>query len=414
MFGSIVAMISASLIPSVLLVGIAPMARKPRPPLATGQLQGFKYFTLLGPLLERLRPVGTARDRAGNRDFFFDQYVSLLLLYFFSPALTSLRGLQQATGLDTVQKLLGCRRVALGSLSDASRVFDPEPLHAVIAELAQRVAPAPLPRDRESLRHLTAVDGSLLPALPRMAWALWRDDRHRAAKLHLHFEVARAIPVAATLTPGNTGEVTQLRGQLRPGRLYVLDRGYAAYRLLRDILDARSSFVVRLHDDAAFTVAQERPLSAAARAAGVVRDVVIARLGTDHHKDEVGRPLRIVVVATGKANPGGRPDALVLGTDQMDLAADLVALAYRFRWSVELFFRWLKCILGCRHLLGESLSGVTIQVDVALIASLLVTLWTGRKPTKRTFEMFCLYFTGWASAEELQRHIEQLPQQDSS
>ena len=104
----------------------------------------------------------------------------------------------------------------------------------------------------------------------------------------------------------------------------------------------------------------------------------------------------------------------MLGTDQMDLAADLVALAYRFRWSVELFFRWLKCILGCRHLLGESLSGVTIQVDVALIASLLVTLWTGRKPTKRTFEMFCLYFTGWASAEELQRHIEQLPQQDSS
>jgi Transposase DDE domain len=392
------------------------MARKPRPAPQAGQLQGFKYFAVVGPLLERLRPVGATRDRAGNRDFFFDQYAGLLLLYFFSPVLTSLRGLQQATALGKVQQLLGCRRVSLGALSEASRVFDPEPLREILAELAPRVAPAHLTADCEGLRHLTAVDGSLLPALPRMAWALWRDEGHRAAKLHLHFEVARGIPVQATVTPGNDAEVAQLRQSLQPGRLYVLDRGYAAYRLLRDILDARSSFVVRVHDNAAYAVAQERPPAAGARAAGVVRDVVLRRLGTGHHRDEVGRPLRLVAVATGKANPGGSPHVLLLVTDLLELDAELVALAYRFRWSVELFFRWLKCILGCRHLLGESLAGVTIQVYVALIASLLVTLWTGRKPTKRTFEMFCFYFQGWASTEEMQRHIEQLQQQqeDSS
>jgi hypothetical protein len=404
-------MISVSCTTSVLLSGILLMARKPRPPLQAGQLQGFKYFAVVGPLLERLRPVGTQRDRAGNRDFFFDQYVGLFLLYFFSPVLTSLRGLQQATGLDKVQKLLGGRRVSLGALSEASRVFDPEPVREILGELAQRVAPAQLPTDWEALRPLTAVDGSLLPALPRMTWALWQDDTHHAAKLHLHFEVARGIPVQATVTTGNDAEVTVLRNGLQPGRLYVLDRGYAAYRLLRDIRDARSSFIVRLQENAAYTGAQERPLTPAARAAGVVRDVVISRLGTAHHKDEVGQPLRVVVVATGKTNPDGRPNVLVLVTDLLDLAAELVALGYRFRWSVELFFRWLKCILGCRHLLGESLEGVTIQVYVALIASLLVTLWTGRKPTKRTFEMVCFYFMGWASADELQRHIEQLQEQ---
>lgn len=389
------------------------MARKPRPPLQASQLQGFKYFALLGPLLERLRPSGTARDKAGNRDFFFDQYAALLLLYFFSPALTSLRGLQQATGLDKVQKFLGCRRVSLGALSEASRVFDPELLQEIIGELARQVTPAQLPTDRETLRHLTAVDGSLLPALPRMVWACWQDAQHKAAKLHLHFEVARGIPVAATVTPANVGEVTQLRGQLQAGRLYVLDRGYAAYRLLREILDADSSFVVRLREDTAFDVEQERSASAAARAAGVVRDVVIARLGTAHHKDEIGQTLRLVMVATGKTNPDGSAPVLVLATDQLAWAAEMVALAYQQRWSVELFFRWLKCILGCRHLLGESLEGVTIQVCVALIASLLVTLWTGRKPTKRTFEMFCFFVMGWASAEEVQRHIEQLQEQDS-
>jgi hypothetical protein len=384
------------------------VARKANLPLQAAQLQGFKYFALVGDLLRRLRPSATQRDSAGNRELFFDQYAALFLLYFFSPVLTSLRGLQQATELDKVQKLLGCRRVSLGSLSEASRVFDPEALKEILHELAQRVAPAQLPGDWEALRHLTAVDGSLLPALPRMAWALWQDDRHHAGKLHLHFEVARGVPVQATLTTGNDSEVAQLRDHLQRGRLYVLDRGYAAYRLLRDILDAGSSFIARLQEDAAFTVKQERPLTPAATAAGVIQDVVLERLGTSHHKDEVGRALRIVVVATGKVNPDGSPNVLVLCTDQLGLAAELVALGYKFRWSVELFFRWLKCILGCRHLLGESLAGMTIQVYVALMASLLITLWAGRQATKRTFEMFCWYFAGWASAEEVQRHIEKL------
>lgn len=403
-------MISVSCTTAALLPGILPKAKNPRPPLQAGQLQGFKYFALVGPLLERLRPVATQRDAAGNRDFFFDPYAGLFLLYFFSPVLTSLRGLCQATELDKVQKLLGCRRVALGALSEASRVFDPEPLQEIIAELARRVAPAQLPSDWEALRHLTAVDGSLLPALPRMAWALWQDDRHHAAKLHLHFEVARGIPVQATVTTGKAAEVTQLRQHLQAGRLYVLDRGYAAYRLRRAILDARASFLVRLREDAAFTVAHERAVTPAARAAGVVRDLVISRLGTEHHKDEIGRPLRVVVVATGPRNAESSGNVLVLVTDQLDLAAELVALGYRFRWSVELFFRWLKCILGCRHLLSTSANGVTLQVYLALIASLLVSLWTGHRPTKRAYEMFCFYFSGWASAAELQAHIEQLRQ----
>jgi hypothetical protein len=51
---------------------------------------------------------------------------------------------------------------------------------------------------------------------------------------------------------------------------------------------------------------------------------------------------------------------------------------------------------------------VTIQVYLALIASLLVTQWAGHKPTKRTFEMLCLYFAGWASETELQAQLRGL------
>ena len=51
-----------------------------------------------------------------------------------------------------------------------------------------------------ALAQLIAVDGSLLPALPRMAWALWQDDQHRAAKMPGVFAVLRQGPVDVTVT----------------------------------------------------------------------------------------------------------------------------------------------------------------------------------------------------------------------
>jgi hypothetical protein len=370
-------------------------------------LQGLKYFKVLQPLLERLHTVGTERDQAGNRQLFLDQYAALLLLYFFNPLLTSLRAVQQASALDKVQRVLGCSRTSLGSLSEAARVFEAAALQDIITELAGRIPQPVPPAEQQALKDLAAVDGSLLPALPRMAWALWLDEQHRAAKMHLTFEVLRGIPVRVTVTEGNSSEYDQLRATLQPGRLYVVDRGYAEYQLFQDIIDAKSSFIGRLRDNAVWTVIEERPVSATAWAAGVRRDLLV-HLGGPQSGTAFKQPLRVIEVHTGKTDARGKPEVLLLATDRMDLEAELVALGYRFRWSVELFFRWFKCILGCQHLLSTCRNGVTIQVYVAVIASLLVSLWTGRKPTKRTFEMLCLYFSGWASEAELLRHIEKL------
>lgn len=388
------------------------MPRQRRPEVRANDLQGFKYFRLITPLLTRLERIGTERDRAGNRQLFYDQYVALLLLYFFNPVLTSLRGLQEASGLDKVQKLLGVRRCSLGSLSEATGVFTAEPLREIVRELAGHAIPLEHGRDAEALRGLTAVDGTVLQALPQMAWALWMDDQHRAAKVHLHFEVLKGVPIDATITPAACSEPEQLRAMLQPNRLYVTDRGYADYRLFRDILNAGSSFVARVKDNTAFTVAEERPISEAARRAGIVRDVILAKLGTDHHKDVLHCPVRLVIIQRNKAD--GTPEELWLVTDRLTLAAELVALAYRYRWMIELFFRWFKCILGCRHLLATDANGVAIQVYVALIASLLITLWTGRKPNKRTWEMIQFYLLGWASLDELEAHLARLQAKDKA
>ena len=75
---------------------------------------------------------------------------------------------------------------------------------------------------------------------------------------------------------------------------------------------------------------------------------------------------------------------------------------------MELFFRWVQSVLGCRHLLSQTANGVRIQGYVALIASLLISLWVGRAPTKRTYEMLCFSLSGWASETELIAHIDRL------
>ena len=243
-----------------------------KPALAAKSVGGLKYFQRLQPLFTRLHDVGTDNDHAGNRQLHFDHYASLILLYFFNPGLTSLRGIQKASDLDNVRKKLGVPHASLGSLRSAARVFDPEPLRAIIAELAAEALPLESGREAEVLRGLTAVDGSLLPALPKMAWALWVDDTHRAAKLHLHFDVFKGVPCPATLTQGRGNERHQLRATLAADRLYVIDRGYAEYQLFQDIIDADSSFIGRIRDDADYRVVEERSLSEEARWAGVVWD----------------------------------------------------------------------------------------------------------------------------------------------
>ena len=389
------------------------MPRPPKPPVAAKDLQGFKYFDMVLPLLATLHDAGTARDRAGNRQLFFDQYAALLLLYFFNPILTSLNGLQQASGLAKVQKVTGGQRVSTGALSEAQGVFEATLLEGLIADLAQRVAPVTPPQEWAALKDLVAVDGSLLPACSRLAWALWLDDQKRAAKMHVHFEVLRGIPVQVSVTAGNDSETVQLRGMLGAGRLYAIDRGYAEYQLFQDILDAGSSFIGRIRANAVWRVVEERPVSAQARATGVRRDLVVW-LGCQESGAVFQQPLRVVEVETGKVDSRSQPEVLLLATDRLDLAAELVALGYRFRWSVELFFRWFKCILGRRHLLAESRNGVTIQVYVAMIASLLLSLWAGKKPTKRTYEMFCFFFAGWATEQEVWDHLDRLQQADDS
>jgi hypothetical protein len=382
-------------------------------------LQGFKYFKRVTELLERLHTAACGRDRAHNRELHMDQYMTLLLLYMFNPICVSLRALEQASTLKKVQRVLGVPRSSLGSLSEAARVFDSDLLKGIVEELAMELKPmAHDPRLDDVGAILTIVDGTLIPALSKMAWALWQDE-HNALKAHVQFELLKGVPVAAELTEGNGNEKDVLAENLLAGRLYVLDRGYAKYALMQKIIDAHSSFVVRIHDNSVFEVVEERELSQEALAAGVVRDVVV-RLGGPRSGRDIRQPVRIVEVActphvkahkTGRGGPQ-QGETILIATDRLDLPPEVISLIYQHRWAVETFFRTFKHLLGCRHLLSTCENGIEMQTYAAILACLLIALYTGRRPTLRTYEMLCWHFMGWADDEELDRHIQGLKTQD--
>ena len=65
-------------------------------------------------------------------------------------------------------------------------------------------------------------------------------------------------------------------------------------------------------------------------------------------------------------------------------------------------------LLAADRLIALSQNGLTLVVYCGLIASLLITLWMRRKPTKRTYEMLCLYLMGWADEDEMEAHVANL------
>ncbi len=104
------------------------MVGKKREKVRDEDVTGLKYFDKLQPLLKRLHDVGCRRDKAGNRKLHVDEYCLRVVLFLFNPVVRSLRAIQQASELPKVQRKLGCLRASLGSLSEATDVFDPERL----------------------------------------------------------------------------------------------------------------------------------------------------------------------------------------------------------------------------------------------------------------------------------------------
>ena len=378
-------------------------------------------------MLGFLHQSGCARDKAGNRELHFDDYVLLVLLWMFNPMIDSLATLQRLSDLEEVQKKLNIKRFSLGSFSESCRVFDPSMLRQVAEQLAGELAPVGRQEMFKDLPHvLTLVDGTALRTLRSIVEAMWLPgtdgkDIHRthAWKLHLHFDVDHHVPTQWELTDargaGASDEKNVLRRRLAAGHTYVMDRGYAQFRLFNEINHLGSSYVCRVRDNSVYEVVEDRPLSRADVAAGVISDQVV-RMGMASKPDD--RPdhlLRLVCVKAtphkkrGKTGGGtsgpGSDGTLRIATNLLEAPAQVVAFVYAYRWTLEVFIRFFKQILGCRHLLSTRREGIEIQIYAAIICCMLVNILTGKKPNKWMVTLLSLYLAGWASDQDVLREL---------
>lgn len=369
------------------------------PPLSEKELH---QWNLLAEFRQALEDAVAQEDlhpsfRHRGRRLRYADYLSLFLFGLFNPAIKTTRALCSASQLDRGRREICDRPVSLGSFSEAQHLVDPAHLERVFGQLARRIQ-RPLPPDPAlAWQQWFARDSSLFAALPRMAWALYGGGRaggaNQAVRLHLNLQVWEDKPALAQITPGRVCERKSWQEQWEEGAGYIGDRYFSKnFQLFGQLERHHCHYVLRLIEEATINVLEEIAVSPEDRAAGVVRQAW-ATLGTEAHRSV---RLRLVWIE-------GKDCALILATNLRpeQLSAALVAMLYRRRWQIECFFRWVKCLLGCRHWLAESQRGVTLQLYLALIASVLLQLYLGRRPNKRMLELLQLHQMGWASTQDV-------------
>jgi hypothetical protein len=370
-------------------------------------LRGWKMLARFDELLERARArvEPGRREVHGLRRLGAGEYLRLFLLGVFNPIVTSMRALCAASELRRVQQESGGQAVALSRFSEAQQVFDPELLRQVMEELVESGA-AQLAASRGG-RGLDAgalriIDSTVWTVVPRMAWASYgagRGGEARGVRLHLRLRVGDGAPVGAALSCASRCERAELRSNAKAGELLVGDRNFAEdYGLLEELVERGCGFLFRLRKSALLAWESDEALGAA-EVAGAITRAGRARLGVRGRSG----PWRVV-----RIEPAGRePVVLVASAHFAGLSAAELGELYRRRWQVELFFRWLKCLLPCRHWFAESPSGVSFQVYLSLICALLLAEALGDRPGKRLMERLAWRQMGWASEEELQSTIEE-------
>jgi hypothetical protein len=366
---------------------------------------------LLRPIEQQLRALG-AVPMHGNRDLFYDHVVVAHLIAFFNASVESLRRIEDVFESPRVRRRLHLPRVPKSTLSDLQRVMDPELLRPIVDHLKAQVPTVRNdPRLDALVKELIAVDGTFLAVAARVAWALYNKpndpaapDRKGCVRVDVHFNILQGVPEQAVVSNGRLAEQDALVARLQPGKFYVVDRALQGYPHMAEIVAAGSDFVVRLRKSSAcFDHLEQRPLTLADRQAGVTSDV---RIGIPSLR---GRPLRdtpLRMIEIGYTDRTGDTQTLWLLTNRLDLPAEVIALIYRYRWQVELFFRWLKCLVGWKHFFSESQNGVTVQVYIALIATLLLALEVAAQPSVYDYAMANHVVSGLIPLKEAKAILE--------
>jgi IS4 transposase len=236
--------------------------------------------------------------------------------------------------------------------------------------------------------------------LTKYRWAEFRSTKAGVkAHLRLKFGVDGNIPDKVVVTPAKPSDRSQMDELVvdETGALNLFDRGYNDYTKFDEYCKKGVLFITRLKSNAVVEVIADNPVDPES---AIDQDQIVI-LGTGD--DRMEHSLRLLKTTDTEGN------LVMILTNDFARSADEIGDLYRYRWQIELFFKWIKQHLTVKHLYGKSPQAVENQIFMALITYCLLMLlktetgFTGRLLTIQRLVKACLLLPFGAFLRQLLR-----------
>ena len=291
----------------------------------------------------------------------------VVLMYAQASGKDSLREVE--TGLNTHECAwyhLGIQSVKRSTLSEAHERRSYKIFEATFYDLLSHCSDI-TPKYRFTFKNpLYALDSTTIElCLSLFSWAKYRTTKG-ALKMHTLFDVRTGMPEFITMTNGKRGDVSEARerfNQLESESILVFDRGYVDYKWWYKLTEQRIWFVTRPRNNQCVFVAGQHDKGSNTHCLADEK-IFIGEFQNQYDYPDALRRVTWIDEETKKVYQ--------FITNNFELTPEQVALVYKNRWQIELFFKWIKQNLKIKSFLGTSKNAVLSQIWVAMIFFLLM------------------------------------------
>ncbi|WP_461180030.1 IS4 family transposase, partial [Virgibacillus ainsalahensis] len=297
-----------------------------------------------------------------------------LLLFSQLQEVESLHALTDSLFDDQLQKEIDLDSISVSQLSRRLNGINPDLFQRIFLDLVTQIHEKT--HYSKLAMPLKIIDSSTLPLnLTNHRWAEFRKTK-AGVKLHLRLvfmENGISYPEKVVLTNAKEHDRNQLEVLVDDKEcMYVFDRGYLDYERFDQMTYDGYFFLTRLRKNAVIRVVDDFKLP---DGSAVLSDQMVL-IGTTQNRTE--NYFRLLNVEDSKGN------VLQLFTNRFDLSAEEISEMYKSRWTIELFFKWIKQHLNIKKFYGQSEAAIHNQVFIALIVYCLNVLAQTNTKSKRT------------------------------
>jgi hypothetical protein len=203
-------------------------------------------------------------------------------------------------------------------------------------------------------------------------WAKYSDDQ-AGVRIHIKLEAGYAGIKQIIFTPAKDNDSKHFQSLLNlekeAGQIYIFDSGYHKIATYEKIRKSGNHLVTTFPGSISYEIIENLPIEKTTLESGytLTNDMRVS-IGKEDKKTE---PVYRLVCGT---DPYGNEFKIL--TDIFELSAEQVCLLKKYRWTIEIAFRWLKHALKLKRFMSTSLNGIIIQLLVALIFYCLVCIFS--------------------------------------